>query len=387
MTQRYELLDLLRFFAAFFVVTYHYYYFATNSIIFYKPDNFYKSLIDPMFTYGYLGVQIFFVISGFIILHSSIGKELGGFIKSRIIRLWPALAIGSTLAYAIFLALGVVGHLPNISQSNFILNFFGIPITPLRPIFSSHIITSLLGFNSNLEYIDGAMWTLSREVGFYILIMLLIFAKHLKYIHLYAFVWLLSSLGFFLFSAQSPNYYIHGLSLYLQMDYASYFTLGIFSYLYFIDKDTLTKNHNIFDSIVIKSGLLISFLLSTYSVYDLANVFNINKSNIANPLIAAIIFCILYILFLYSIIIKKTFKENTIKIFGILGGSSYTLYLIHQFNVYRIINYVNTIYMPWGYIDMTLTLIIVIYIIINIHVYLERPLIKITKSVLNKFKY
>ena len=312
-------MDILRFMAALLVVIYHYFYFATHSIVFYKPDTFYtinffnifnfnlSKLIDSTTVYGYLGVQIFFVISGFIILYTAENKSAREFIISRVSRLWPAIAIGSTISYILYLLLGHSDHLPDIDFINYIFNFFGLTITPLRPLFATNFIQTLLGSNLDLEYFDGAMWTLSREVGFYLMILMLIFFKQIKNIRYYALIWIFSSLMTFIFATQSPNYYIHGLALYLQMDYACFFTLGIFSYLFFCKKENTISLF----------GLILSVFLSIYNVYDQAKVFNFNHINTANPIIASLIFIIGIIFFIKIISSNSTIdlenKYSTLK--------------------------------------------------------------------------
>lgn len=407
MKNRFIELDILRFIAALLVVVYHYFYFATHSIVFYKSDTSYT--MGAITVYGYLGVQIFFVISGFIILYTAENKSVRDFIISRVSRLWPAIAIGSTIAYILYLMLGHHNHLPDITFANYIFNFFGITITPLRPLFSTHFMQTLWGTDLNLEYFDGAMWTLSREVGFYLLMLILIFFKQIKNIHYYAIAWILSSSLTFIFATQSPNYYIHGLALYLQMDYACFFTLGIFSYLLFCKKEIslnfslpYKKSEISLNFILSFIGLILSVLLSIYNVYDQAKIFNLNHINDANPIIAALVFIIGLIFFIkiisnnstVSLENKNSYSAKTLKYISIAGGMSYTLYLMHQFNMYRIIaNYNKDYYLnnigdnsasQWTYTNTSLALIFIIIITALIYIYLERPLIKWVKEKLEK---
>ena len=80
-------IDLLRFFAALAVAFYHYAfrgYAANNLSIMPYP------LLEPIAKYGFLGVELFFMISGFVILMTAASGSLKGFIVSRIVRLYPA---------------------------------------------------------------------------------------------------------------------------------------------------------------------------------------------------------------------------------------------------------------------------------------------------------
>lgn len=87
---RMSLLDGMRFFVAVAVVLYHFtatptaerYWGADPAVIF--------SGVNAVSRYGWLGVQLFFVISGLVILRSAEGATLAGFTASRVSRLFPA---------------------------------------------------------------------------------------------------------------------------------------------------------------------------------------------------------------------------------------------------------------------------------------------------------
>ena len=79
-------LDALRFFAALSVVLYHY------GFLGYAPGNLLTLSfpeLSPAARYGYLGVQLFFMISGYVILWSINGRTASQFALHRFIRLYP----------------------------------------------------------------------------------------------------------------------------------------------------------------------------------------------------------------------------------------------------------------------------------------------------------
>ena len=84
---RFHILDASRFFAAISVVLFHFLFLSwsgnhTNSISFHVIGEFFK--------YGYLGVQFFFLISGFVIFMSIQRGGVIDFLASRAARLYPA---------------------------------------------------------------------------------------------------------------------------------------------------------------------------------------------------------------------------------------------------------------------------------------------------------
>lgn len=96
---RYEILDGLRGVAALLVIWYHVF------------EAFATSPVDQRFNHGYLAVDFFFVLSGFVIGHAYDGRwkrgmTPGRFILRRIIRLQPMVIIGVLLGVISFIIQG-----------------------------------------------------------------------------------------------------------------------------------------------------------------------------------------------------------------------------------------------------------------------------------------
>ena len=141
---RVEALDLLRLLAALAVVFYHF--------VFHGPGGFeLTSLSLPeaaaIAKYGYLGVPLFFVISGFVIAYSAEGRTAREFVAARIARIYPGFLICMTLT---FLAITVLGG-PRIQASvwQWLAN-----IAIAAPAFDQ-------------PYMDSAYWSIVVEVVFY----------------------------------------------------------------------------------------------------------------------------------------------------------------------------------------------------------------------------
>lgn len=97
----YELLDGLRGVAALLVVWYHLF------------EAFATSPVDQRFNHGYLAVDFFFLLSGFVIGYAyderwGRGLRMRDFIKRRLIRLHPMVVLGSLLGAAAFFVQGSV---------------------------------------------------------------------------------------------------------------------------------------------------------------------------------------------------------------------------------------------------------------------------------------
>lgn len=152
--RRVEIVDYFRLFAAVSVVGFHYLY---NGIKNGKVDGISHEAIAAVAQYGYLGVNLFFVISGYVILASVHGKTARQFAVGRALRLYPAfwVALLITTGFAIFLGGDRMG------------------VTLEQVVVNATMVPSLLG----QPFVDGVYWTLLYEVQFYALVFLLVLCR------------------------------------------------------------------------------------------------------------------------------------------------------------------------------------------------------------------
>ncbi|MGL3806100.1 acyltransferase family protein [Paeniglutamicibacter sp. R2-26] len=201
---RFKLLDGLRFFAAFAVIAYHYLGFDHSR--WGVPPLELFPVLSPMAAYGALGVQLFFIISGFVILMSAQGRTVGEFVSSRISRLFPAYWFGVLATVFLYVVLAP-GQFKTPSIEMVLANLT--------------MVQEALG----IPHIDGVYWTLWVELLFYVLICGLIAIKPSESrIVAFAFLWPLigavaqRSESDFLRMMLSPQYaplFAGGMALYL----------------------------------------------------------------------------------------------------------------------------------------------------------------------------
>ena len=170
-------LDAARFWGAISVLLYHLTFFSWNepiselggraaigwSVSF--PE------LTPFTSWGWVGVETFFVISGFIIPLSAEGQSAAQFLRGRVLRLVPALWFFATLSLLVTLLYSRI----DAAQALF-LYAKSLVLFPRGP------------------WIDGVYWTLTIEVMFYALFLIAIIARQIQ--HLQTFAYIASALVF-----------------------------------------------------------------------------------------------------------------------------------------------------------------------------------------------
>ncbi|WP_030422288.1 MULTISPECIES: acyltransferase [unclassified Streptomyces] len=204
---RLRALDGLRLLAALMVCLYH--FAGKNGEIAaswgQSPGRLFPSL-SQVAVYGCLGVQFFFVISGFVICMSGWGRSLGDFFRSRVARLYPAYWAALLIVGGASLVLPVVSA--PLRADEFLLNFTMLQ----QPMGSPRVL--------------GVCWTLWVELRFYALFALFVIWKGVTYRRVVLFCVLWTLAGVLARVADTPltdelvmrdhaPYFIGGLALYL----------------------------------------------------------------------------------------------------------------------------------------------------------------------------
>lgn len=147
--RRLAALDLLRFIAAAMVMLFHFGFRGAIDGAFLQQA--YPESVTSWTRYGYLGVDLFFMISGFVILLTvDAGKGVPShFAASRISRLYPVFWVAATLTF--LLMWGRPAPL-GVGLGDYVMNLGMIP--------------EMLG----AAPVDGVYWTLEVELRFYLLV-------------------------------------------------------------------------------------------------------------------------------------------------------------------------------------------------------------------------
>lgn len=317
-------LDALRGLAALSVVLYHY---TTRYFKLFDPkfENYFE------FNYGNMGVELFFILSGYVIFMSlNRTKNPIEFLYKRFLRLYPVYWICMIITFICVKSVGLEGR--EVSFSDFLVNF------------------SMLQFGILIPSVDGVYWSLFHELMFYCLMALLINLIKGRHLNYFIICWLLLSII-------NHFYQIKVISVLLNLVYAPLFAAGICFY-------KLSINQNSKSNI-----LMITFCFLSYML--------VSEAHLDRWLYEVVIIFGFFIIFYLNSIGKIKFLAVKPLIF--LGKISYALYLIHQNIGYIILNYVYEHVMH----NQILILVPISFSIILasiITIYLEKPLVYFIKQ-------
>lgn len=188
-------IDLLRGAACASVVLFHFLYRG-------QQDDWITDRVGPLLSeiarYGYLGVDLFFIISGYVVFSSAQGVSVRGFVASRVARLYPAYWVAVCMTAG--LAWALASPLFSVSPRDVLIN-----LTMLM-----HLLPLRLG----VELVDGAYWSLAVELQFYLLTVVVLWTGTMARIEGLLAGWLLLSLVVFVRRMYLPT-------LWLALDWAA----------------------------------------------------------------------------------------------------------------------------------------------------------------------
>ena len=245
--------------------------------------------------YGFLGVELFFLISGFVILLSAWDRKPGDFVVSRVVRLFPAYWVGVLLSLVAYLAFD--SWVP-----------FG-PGTdgPLERLLPN---LTMLQEGVGSQRMEIIYWTLYVELHFYVLIALFAWAR-ITYSRCVAFMgaWLLFSV----FALESGSGF---LKVVLLWRYAPFFVAGMGFYLIY------KYGSNLIVWLLIGAGWALGCY---YDVrYNFPDFTAAPHSHAIIPAAVTVIFAIM------ALVATHRLSWLRWRGFTVLGLLTYPLYLVHQ---------------------------------------------------------
>ncbi len=271
MKKHIKILDLLRGLAALGVVLFH---FSNSTLPTIKPN-----YLTNLFFYGQYGVQVFFVISGFVIPYSMYRANYHPtnyfkYLLKRFVRICPPSYVAILLTFILYFSAIIIVNRPIDGMQWPGVNFNSIlgNLTYTVPYL-------------NTDWFNPVFWTLAIEFQFYILIGLLlpIITARKDYLIALSFIAILL-LGYI-------NYFSF-------FKYGSFFVLGM---ILFLRKEALSSN----------SLLLVLTFLSF--------VFCFHQNNLAEFLFGLLSFVVIFLEF-----------NPDYRITNHLGKISYSLYITHS---------------------------------------------------------
>nr|WP_234328318.1 acyltransferase [Streptomyces sp. NRRL S-37] len=304
--------------------------------------------LHTFFAYGCLGVQIFFVISGFVICMSGWGRSLTSFLASRVSRLMPAYWVAVVLVTAVF-ALPVVAY-DAVSPSDALVN-----LTMLQqPLGADRVL--------------GVCWTLWVELRFYALFALFVVipGANRRRVLLFCGGWLLASV--LARAAHEPL-----LDLVLMPEYAPFFIGGIGLYLVHRDRrDTHAW-----------AVVIVSFLIGQhYAVGELWNASDPNafahRTTFGIVLVVALGFAAV------AAIALGWLSRADWRWLTVAGALTYPFYLVHEHLGWVVIHALHRSLDVPSALTFALTLTTMLLLAWLLHRFVEKPLTPVLRTQLSK---
>lgn len=290
--QYFPLIDLGRFVAALSVVCFHYFALTSKGL---EPG-----LLKTYLEHGFMGVQLFFMISGFVIFFSLQGS-ISRYALGRFLRIYPLFWVCCTITYIVTLLLGD-SHLP----------------------FTTYLYNLLIVNDGKTAYmIDGSYWTLTHEIFFYFYIGIFVYLFGKKHIESFLYIWLgiissavllglQANIVFKVLLVRSGYYFIFG---------------GLLALLYstWSVSNNSQKMRRIIGMIIAVS---MTFVLSS-TLYEqtvpVTNSFGMYDKG--TSIMIGLLFVGMVGLVVFS---KYVTNKSALKGAVVLGGITYPVYLLHQ---------------------------------------------------------
>ncbi|MEU5911908.1 acyltransferase family protein [Micromonospora sp. NPDC047527] len=328
---RLYVLDGLRLVAALFVVGFHLTVFGDA---WGGPDGASLPTLSLYTQFGWLGVYLFFLISGFVICMSAEGRGLGQFAAARIIRLYPAYWFGVLATTAV-------------------LTLWPVVRQPQRP---GDVLTNLTMFNDlmGVDAVDSVYWTLAHELRFYLLFGLFVLVRGYtpRRVLFFASGWLIASLFAYrsipmltdLLVPRSAACFVGGMALFL------IYRHGSDIYLW---------------------GLVGASWLVALQMIGTVNPYAPNRTMLSSTQISMVEAALVTLFYLVLAAVATGRLAVGWRWLTTAGALTYPLYLLHEYIGWVMIHYLHQVLPAW----LTGLIVVVILLVASwlVHRFVEKP--------------
>ncbi|WP_417562209.1 acyltransferase family protein [Microbacterium sp.] len=344
-TPRFRLLDGLRLLAALSVLAYH--YFAYKGAPWPEPPKDTFAFVSRFAAYGALGVQMFFIISGFVILMSARGRSLGSFVSSRVARLYPAYW-ASVIACAVLFLVIAPGRFKTPSIHEILANL------------------TMMQTAVDVPHLDGVYWTLWVELLFYLLVGALIARLDRESVVLgFAFVWpFLAIIG--------DHAHVGLLMSLAQPRYASLFAAGMVLYLIH------AHGHSLLRWLLFGLNALIATYQTTH--HEVLGSMAKNTSQSLSPVVSVGLMALIF--GLVAVVTVTPLAHRGPRWLSYAGALTYPLYLFHEVWGWWLIGLLSPPMNKWLVVAAAAAFAVLLAALVER--FIERPLRDVLRRGLNK---
>jgi peptidoglycan/LPS O-acetylase OafA/YrhL len=339
---RLAVLDGLRLLAATMVVFYHYVG-VPNAKIGHQgrtevlawgtsAANVFPHSLHQAATYGWTGVELFFMISGFVICMSGWGRRPADFFVSRVVRLVPAYWAATALTAVVLMTFPrlTAGIQPSMVLTNFTMVQSAYGVTNLVP----------------------AYWTLFVELTFYLLFGLVaIGGVNYRRMVTFCVLWSVASIA----AASSHN---PVLNMIINPSYSPYFVAGIAFFLIY----------------KFGSNLLL------WAIVAYSWLISVNQPHTNPPPQVVILISSFFVIM--AVVATHRLDRIRWRWLTVAGALTYPLYLIHQDIGFTVISYLRNSVPPLALAGLTYVAMLVAAWLI--HRLVERPVAPLLKARLSE---
>jgi peptidoglycan/LPS O-acetylase OafA/YrhL len=315
-------LDLIRFAAAFLVVIYHLGHRAwappveQASIRQLMPNSPAYPELEPVAWLGWVGVEIFFVISGLVIANSAENSSPFHFLRSRVLRLAPGIWVCATITLlAVLLIKG------DFDSRTFV--FYGrtmaLPLFPRAP------------------WIDSVYWTLIVELVFYGVIFVMLALDRFRHIEVLAIFMGLSSAGVWVLHIilDRGDWFLGSWTAHvLLLRHGCFFAAGILLWLVLFNRVSVLR-------IAVLGFCLVGAVIEVGQLAETkADVIGRDLSVLGAQILFLFGFVAIALSVLFNPLLSKVLGQNR-GLVATLGLMTYPLYLVHNVAGVGVLNFLD----------------------------------------------